>query len=328
MRNTSNDKTLQKNYEQKFRFLIQEYLQVKSKSHPYFTKVKEFYKHHNTCAKTFMKYYHRYVQSGCDPSSLLPQKRGPKYKSRIPPRYVEQKVIDLRLLGNGKHEIFSILKPKLKKFTPSPSGIYNILKRYNLNKMSPKIKENRRKIISTRCGELGHIDCHYLGQYLIKDSPKRYYLVCIVDGCTRIAWAEVVERISSLDVMFATLKSLNILSEYYGVKFESVLTDNGSEFGGKNIKDKSINPFERMLLELEIKHRYTRPYRPQTNGKAERFWRILEEDLIEGTYFDTLEEFKDELLQYLAYYNQERPHQGLNGISPVAFKNNLKTLPF
>jgi transposase InsO family protein len=58
---------------------------------------------------------------------------------------------------------------------------------------------------------------------------------------------------------------------------------------------------------LEIKHRYTRGYRPQTNGKAERFWRTKEEEL------------KEELLQYLYYYNHERPHQGLGGLSPVKF---------
>jgi transposase InsO family protein len=42
------------------------------------------------------------------------------------------------------------------------------------------------------------------------------------------------------------------------------------------------HPFEAMLLELGIKHRYTRPYRPQTNRKVERFWRTLGEDVIDG----------------------------------------------
>ena len=47
------------------------------------------------------------------------------------------------------------------------------------------------------------------------------------------------------------------------------------------------HPMERMLLELGITHRYTRPYRPQTNGKVERFWRTLNEDLLEGTTFES-----------------------------------------
>ncbi len=84
-------------------------------------------------------------------------------------------------------------------------------------------------------------------------------------------------------------------------------------------KKKDNHHFERMLVELEVKHRYTRPYRPQTNGKVEIFWRTIEEDLLHETTFDSVDELKEELLQYLYYYNQERPHQGIGGITPVEF---------
>ena len=117
--------------------------------------------------------------------------------------------------------------------------------------------------------------------------------------------------------MFATLKCLNILADHYQIKFEEILSDNGPEFGPRISKQKQNHPFERMLMELGIKHRYTRPYRPQTNGKVERFWRTLEDDLIRDTHFDSLEELKEELLQYVYYYNHERPHQGINNKKPV-----------
>jgi len=74
-----------------------------------------------------------------------------------------------------------------------------------------------------------------------------------------------------------------------------------------------------MLAEMQIKHRYTKPYRPQTNGKAERFWRTLDEDLIEGATFDDLQHFKNELLEYMLYYNEFRPHQAIHGMTPKAF---------
>jgi transposase InsO family protein len=77
------------------------------------------------------------------------------------------------------------------------------------------------------------------------------------------------------------------------------------------------HPFERLLIEMGVKHRYIQPYRPQTNGKVERFWRTMEEDLIIDTDFDSIEELKEELLQYMYYYNHERPHQALNGKKPV-----------
>ncbi|NIS09871.1 MAG: transposase family protein [Candidatus Dadabacteria bacterium] len=123
-----------------------------------------------------------------------------------------------------------------------------------------------------------------------------------------MAWAEVVEDIKSLTVMFCVLRCFNIMADEYNIKFAQVLTDNGPEFGPKGSKKKSEHPFERMLMELWVKHRYTRPYRPQTNGKAKRFWRTLNYDLIEETTFNSEEELKQELLEYMVYYNHQRPH--------------------
>jgi hypothetical protein len=321
MRINTNDMTLQRNYLEKFRFLIKEYEQVKAKKHPQFRFVEEFYKAHDTERKNFLKYYNRFKQSGKD-TDLFPQKRGPRYKTRRPLKFIEQKVIDLREKGNNRYEIFNILKPTLKKHTPSPSGVYNILKRYKLNRLSPVMKQSKRKIIKEKAGQLGHIDTHYLSKSVIKGQSKKRYLVCIIDDCTRIAWAEVVHDVKSLTVMFAALKCLNILADHYQIKFEEILSDNGPEFGPKESISKEHHPFERMLMELGIKHRYIRPYRPQTNGKVERLWRTVEDDLLRETYFDSEEELKEELLQYLYYYNHERHHQGI-GDTPVNFKNLL-----
>ena len=72
--------------------------------------------------------------------------------------------------------------------------------------------------------------------------------------------------------MFATLKAFNILHLRYGIEVDAVITYNGAEFGGgRYSKTKELHPFERSLLEMDIKHKYTQSYRPQTNGKIERF---------------------------------------------------------
>lgn len=318
MRNNSQDSTLERNYLEKYRFLIKEYEQVKNKTHPLHKKAMDFYKANDTCAKSFLKYYNRYKQAGRS-IDLLPQKRGPKYKTRRPLPFIEQKVIELREKGNNKYEIVSILKPKLGKHTPSYSGVYNILKRNKINRLTPKIKKNYQKIIKERMGQLGHVDCHHLSKSIIKGESQKLYLVCVIDDYSRIAWAELVPDITS----FATLKCLNILSDHYKIKFEEVLSDNGAEFGIKTSQKKYQHPFERMLMELGIVHRYTKPYRPQTNGKVERFWRTLEDDLLRETDFDSLEELKEELLQYLYYYNHERPHQGIDGKKPIEMINPL-----
>ncbi len=136
----------------------------------------DFYTANDTCRKSFLKYYNRYKQSG-KPLDLLPQKRGPKYKTRRPLPFIEQKVIELREKGNNRYEIVSILNPKLGKHTPSYSGVYNILKRHKINRLTPKIKKNHQKIIKERMGQLGHIDCHYLSKSIIRGENKKLYLV-------------------------------------------------------------------------------------------------------------------------------------------------------
>lgn len=322
MKVNTNDLTLARNYLEKFRFLIKEYELVKSKLHPKYKLAKEFYKANDTDAKSFLKYYNRYKQSGRK-EDLLPQRRGPKYKTRRPLPFIENKVIDLRLKGNNRYEIYNILKPGLKRFTPSPSGVYNIFKRHKLNRMNPKIIKNRRKIIKTRAGEMGHIDCHYLSKSIIKGESKKRYLLCLIDDFTRIAWAEIIYDLKSLTVMFSALKCLNILHDQFQIKFEEVMSDNGPEFGPKESMSKEEHPFERLLIELGIKHRYIKPYRPQTNGKVERFWRTLEDDMLRDTFYESEEELREELIQYLYYYNNERPHQGIQGETPVEFYKKL-----
>ncbi len=98
MRNTTNDKTLQTNYIKRYRFLMKEYMLVKEKKHPRFKFVSDFYKFHNTNRQTFLKYYNRFSQSNSE-LNLLPQRRGPKWRSRTPLPYVENKVVELRQRG-------------------------------------------------------------------------------------------------------------------------------------------------------------------------------------------------------------------------------------
>lgn len=324
MRNTTNDRTLTINYVKKFRFLIKEYQLVKEKKHSQFKFVADFYKFHNTNRQTFLKYYNRFALSSSD-NDLLPRKRGPKWKSRRPLPYIENKIIECRKLGLNRYEIVSILLPKLKQFTPSPSGVYNITKRYNLNKLTTSMKVEKRQIIKSRAGDLAHIDCHYLARDIVSGIQERLFLIAIIDDASRIAWVEIIPNIKSLTTMFATMRIFNYFQQTHNIAFKELLSDNGSEFGGKHIKSPDEHPFERMLIEMNIKHRYTRPYRPQTNGKVERFWKTIESDLLEDMVFDSIEHLQDELSQYLYYYNYMRPHQGINGDNPVLFLKKLST---
>jgi hypothetical protein len=233
---------------------VDEYERIKQGKSKIFITVKDFCTYNGFSRQNFLKVYRRYQNEGST-ESLLPQKRGPKYKTRRTDISIEDKVIALRKKGNNRYEINVILKQELKEFAPSPSCIYNICKRYGLNKLRKTEKKERRKIIMQKAGELAHIDCHHLSNGItIKDHPK-LYLVAVVDGYSRIAWAEVIEDTKSLTVMFSVLRCLNMINTRYKIQFEAVMTDNGAEFGsGKDCNNKMDNPFERMLYEMGPKH--------------------------------------------------------------------------
>jgi hypothetical protein len=316
MRNINNDLTLKRNYLNKYRFLIGEYEQVKRREHPVFRFAKDFYSAHDTDARAFLKYYNLFKQSGNE-LDLLPQKRGPKYGKRRPSPQDELQVLELRERGCNKFEICSQLKHNSNNFTPSPSGVYNILKRHHKNRLTVKDKEVKRQIIKERMGQLGHIDCHHLSKSVIRGQSRKLYLLCVLDDYSRLAWAQVMTDITALTTMFTAMHCLQALKREFGIQMEEIIADNGPEFGTAISQNKMNHPFERMLFETGIKRRYMKPYRPQTNGKVERFWRTLNEDLIEDTDFDSFEELEDELLKYLVYYNWERPHQGIGGKKPI-----------
>ena len=234
---------------------------------------------------------------------------------------VEAEIAAARRLGLNRYEIYAVLAER-RPDPPSASAIYRALKRQGMNRRDKPMQEEKRRIIRERAGELGHVDLHRVPRDAFLDPPQGdIHLVGVVCTCARLAWAEIVIGKKALAVMFQTLKALNTLHQRYGLRFGEVLTDNGAEFAART--KPAEHPFEAMLLNLGVKHRYTRPYRPQTNGKIERFWRTLGDDMIEGTTFNDLDHFANELFQYMIYYNEMRPHQALGGIPPKAFLATL-----
>ena len=316
------DGTLERNNFKYLSKIFNEYEEIKAKRHPRYCFVNELFIHYGIKKSNFHKYYNRF-KYGRTSTSLIPRKRGPKFKERRALYCIEERIKNLRSNGFNRYEIRNILYKRYKNFTPSNSTIYNILVDNNLNKLKPKMRQNKRKIIKEKAGEMGHIDCHYLPKGLFENEEeenKRYYLVAIIDDATRIVWADLIPNIKAITVMFTTLELINMFRSYANIEFKEILSDNGSEFGqGKNIKNKDSHPFEVLLKRLNIKHRYTRPYRPQTNGKIERFWRTLKEEMIDETSYKDKDDFVKTLTEYLVYYNEHRPHSSLNGETPFRF---------
>ena len=317
---TSNKNLISRTLATRMMSCIEEYIAIKEKRSKQFKTVGEFCAYHKFSHQNFMKIYHRYQANPC-PEALLPQKRGPKYQTRRTDIELEKMVIELRKLGNNRYNIKQILKKKYANLAPSETTIYNICKRNNLNRLRKTEKEENRRIIMSKCGELAHIDLHQISKGItIAEPNKTYYLLGVIDDYTRLCWLELLDDKTALTVMFATLKAFNMLRMRYDFEIDSVMTDNGAEFGsGRFAKNKDTHPFERLLTEMEMKHIYTKPYTPKTNGKIERFWKTLKEEFLEDSLFEDKEDLKNEILGFIAYYNEHRAHSSLNGLTPLEF---------
>jgi transposase InsO family protein len=137
----------------------------------------------------------------------------------------------------------------------------------------------------------------------------------VVDDATRLAYVAHVPDESARSASHALLDAA-VWFAGHGIRIERVLTDNGKAY--------TSAAFERAVESLEARHKRTRPYRPQTNGKAERFIKTLLAEWAYGRLYRTNTERLDALPTWVTYYNVERTHTSLGGITPMAaLVNNL-----
>ena len=310
----------------KWLLVIKEYELLKNNASKHFKTVNEICDVFAVHRKDIRKYYERWCKSGKNPESLLPQKRGPKPgQLKLLSKEEERVIVKIhRRLNANEFEIYNLIEGHFKVH-PSVSTIYRTLKRYPLNK--------KRKIAIKRYekkypGELLHADTYSLAKTLVNER-KRYYLLGLIDDCTRLCHVEIIDKIRAAEVTLATSKSLKWFLAH-GITTEEIMTDNGVEFTCyTSQRAKDTHFFETMLKIFNIKHRYTKPYRPQTNGKIERFWRILNEECIlcqNKTL--TKDELQAELDGFMYRYNYQTRHSSLKYITPLdKLKNVVNLLP-
>ena len=137
----------------------------------------------------------------------------------------------------------------------------------------------------------------------------------VVDDATRLAYVAHVPDESARSASGALLDAAVWFAEQ-GVRIERVLTDNAWAYTSPT--------YARAIESIEARHRRTRPHRPQTNGKAERFIKTLLAEWAYGRLYRTNAERLEALPTWVAYYNVERTHTALGGITPMAaLVNNL-----
>ena len=199
----------------------------------------------------------------------------------------------------------------------SPATVSRVLRRLGLHKLSALDPEPVRRYERENPGELIHLDIKKLGK--IRGIGHRitgrktgvinrhlgigweFVHVCI-DDASRIAFSRVMKD-ERKESAITFLKAAVAYYESLGVKVERVMTDNGSCYRSR--------AFRKACKQLGLRHIFTRPYTPKTNGKAERF---IQTSLREWAYaraYNTSNERTAELPRWLHRYNWHRPHGGI-----------------
>jgi transposase InsO family protein len=187
--------------------------------------------------------------------------------------------------------------------------------------------ETVRRYQRERPGELIHLDIKKLGRF---DHPGHRatgtrvgcrnrgagwdFVHVAVDDATRLAYVEVLDNERKDTTTGFLLRALRWFREQ-GIKVERVMTDNGSAYRSRR--------FAKALRLLAIRHIFTRPYTPKTNGKAERFIQTLLREWAYGLAHPSSNARNADLPRWLDWFNRSRPHSALNGLSPLSEVNNL-----
>ena len=185
-----------------------------------------------------------------------------------------------------------------------------------------------------RPGELVHIDVKKFGRIQggagkrVRDGQRQHYnprrrdaagvkrntvgweyVHVAVDDATRLAYVEVLDDEKG-STATGFLRRAVAFYAGHGITVERVLTDNGSPYRS------AIHALA--CRRLGIRHLRTRPYRPQTNGKAERFIRTMLAGWAYGAVYRSSAERNAALSGWLVHYNHRRPHGSLSHQPPVS----------
>jgi transposase InsO family protein len=258
----------------------------------------------------------------------------PAASPRRTPTRIERRVVGLRISRRwGPARIGYRLRMQ-------PSTVHKILRRYGCPPLTwtdpatgVRIKWARKKAqryVHAAPGDLVHVDIKKLGRIPDGGGHKvlgraagqkntrrgkigYWYIHNAIDDCTRLAYSELLtdERKETAADFW---KRANAYFESVGITVQRVLTDNGSCYRSKLFAN---------TLGEAIKHKRTRPYRPQTNGKVERFNRTTLEEWAYARPYHSETERGSCFNEWLHTYNHHRGHTALKGKSPADLVPNL-----
>jgi transposase InsO family protein len=205
----------------------------------------------------------------------------------------------------------------------SPATVSRVLRRLGLNKLKAlQPAEPVRRYEREHPGELIHIDIKKLGRFvrtghrITRDRQKgesrgagHEFVHVAIDDASRLAFSQIRPD-EKKESAIAFLEDTVTYYRSFGIKVTGIMTDNGSCYRAK--------AFAKMCTRLHLKHIFTKPYRPQTNGKAERFIQTALREWAYARAYDTSDQRAKDLPIWLHRYNWHRPHGSLESKPPIS----------
>jgi len=216
-----------------------------------------------------------------------------------------------------------------RRLSLARSTVGLILRRNQLSRWSSLFERDPpRRYEHEAPGDLLHLDTKKLGRiqgigHRItgergKHAGLGWEVVHVaIDDHSRSAYVETLPN-ETKETTTAFLQRALLHFQQLGIKVRKLLTDNGSAYRSKM--------FAKGREELGVKHSFTRPYRPQTNGKAERFIQTALREWAYHVPYQTSAERTEALKIWLHHYNNHRPHSSLGGKPPCSRVNNVFSL--
>lgn len=213
----------------------------------------------------------------------------------------------------------------------SRSTIARLLRRHGLNRLAAL--EPAKPVIRyeyAQPGGLLHLDIKKLGRFKRpghrvtgdrrhgrSDGAGWEYVHVAIDDHSRIAFSSLHRDESGRSACIALLQALRYYASL-GIRFQRVLTDNGSCYKSKR--------FRRLCRRLGLKHLRTKPYTPRTNGKAERFIQTALREWAYARAYDSSDHRAGHLPLWLHQYNWHRPHASLGYLPPISRLKSMNNL--
>ena len=207
-----------------------------------------------------------------------------------------------------------------------PSTIGKVLRRLGLSRLPKPERDPVVRYERERPGELLHIDTKrlnrfwHVGKAILKDGRRRstgagwHFLHVAIDDHSRLAYAEILTSEDGEACAAFLARALAWYRERE-IVVERVLTDNAGAYRSR--------AWRLVCARNRVRRRFTRPYRPRTNGKAEALIKTLLREWAYRFAYPTSEHRTRALAGFLRWYNQRRPHSSLGGRPPISRVSHL-----